>query len=64
MFSLLSIPAPLTGTYAVLGQRWVLFPEHGWELKGVYVHGYRLERKQAATLPVRDYGACRRRGVM
>ena len=27
-----------------------LIPEHGWELKAVYAHGYRLERKQAAAL--------------
>ena len=27
-----------------------LVPEHGWELKAVYAHGYRLERAQAAAL--------------
>jgi len=27
-----------------------LIPEHGWELKAVYAHGYRLERKQGAAL--------------
>jgi two-component system response regulator RegX3 len=27
-----------------------LVPEHGWELKAVYAHGYRLERTQTAAL--------------
>src|SRR5690349_17549845 len=27
-----------------------LVPKYGWELKSVYGHGYRLERKQAAAL--------------
>jgi DNA-binding response OmpR family regulator len=27
-----------------------LVSQHGWELKAVYAHGYRLERKQAAAL--------------
>src|SRR5690348_9490704 len=27
-----------------------LLPEHGWEIKAVYAHGYRLERKQVAAL--------------
>jgi two-component system, OmpR family, response regulator RegX3 len=27
-----------------------LVPEYGWELKSVYGHGYRLERKQAPAL--------------
>jgi two-component system, OmpR family, response regulator RegX3 len=27
-----------------------LVPGHGWELKAVYAHGYRLERTQAAAL--------------
>ena len=27
-----------------------LVPEHGWELKAVYAHGYRLERAQPAAL--------------
>jgi two-component system, OmpR family, response regulator RegX3 len=27
-----------------------LIPAHGWELKAVYAHGYRLGRKQTAAL--------------